>query len=82
MKLHDKIIHTFQVAHSLHCNDQARVNIEKLCKIAENTSELKWNELNFWLRNNPLATVEEIQVVREMLNQGKSVRGYKTEARA
>jgi hypothetical protein len=77
MKTHEQIIHQFQLAHSLHCNDQARYQIAKLCKAAENKEALKWNEFWIWIRNNETATHDDMQVVRRMIERGESVRGFK-----
>ena len=71
------IIHEINIAHSIDCNDRARYQISKQCTSLRNQSEFKWNELNIWLRNNPSATVGEIQVVRTKLNSGESVRGFR-----
>lgn len=73
----DAIIHEVNVAHSINCNQQARYHISKQCKMMRNQVEKKWNELGFWLNNNPEATLGDIQMIREKLNQGESVRGFK-----
>lgn len=78
-KVTDMIIHEVNVAHGINCNEQARYHIKKQCSILtseRNTVEKKWNELGIWLLNNPDATVGEIQLVREKLNQGEYVRGF------
>jgi hypothetical protein len=73
----NNIIHEVNIAHSIDCNKQARYHIQKQCTIMRNKVEKKWNELGIWLLNNPDATVVEIQIVREKLNIGDSVRGFK-----
>ena len=76
----DSIIHEVNVAHSIDCNPQARYHISKQCKIIRNEVEKKWNELGFWLNNNPEATLADIQLVREILNKSNhSIRGVKVD---
>lgn len=75
----NELIHEINIAHNINCNDRARHHIHKHLMKNRNHNERKWNELNIWLRNNPLATVEEIQVVRTLLNNGESVRGFRIE---
>lgn len=75
----DSIIHEVNVAHSINCNPKARYYISKQCYILRNQAENKWNELGFWLNNNTDALMEDIQLVREKLNIGEHVRGFKME---
>lgn len=75
----DSIIHEVNVAHNIDCNPKARYHISKQCYIMRNEAEKKWNELGIWLLNNPNAIMEDIQLVREKLNIGEYVRGFKIE---
>lgn len=71
------IIHEVNVAHSIDCSQHARYHIAKQCnnmKSEANKTEKKWNELGIWLKHNPDATVDEIQIIREKLNRSEYVR--------
>jgi hypothetical protein len=68
------IIHEINVAQEINCNEKARTKISDHCKGLENILAKRWNELNIWLKNNPQASYEQIQFIREKLTQGKYVR--------
>jgi hypothetical protein len=71
------IIHEVNVAHSLNWSPRARYQIMKHCVILSNKSRILWNEEDIWLNCNPEATVAQIKVVRDMLDNGKDIRGFK-----
>jgi anti-sigma-K factor RskA len=73
----NELAHEINIAHNIDCNRRARFHIRNLLTKNRNENEKKWNELNFWLRNNPSATVDEVQVVRTLLNSGETVRGFR-----
>jgi len=73
----DRLIHEVNVAHSIHLNDQARFHIQKICNTYKNKQAIRWNELGHWLNRNPDATVDQIKVIREMLDNNEYIRNYK-----
>lgn len=74
-RLVDALAHEINVSQGIECNEQTKYHIHNHFIKDRNENELKWNELNFWLRANPTAKVHEIQLVRAELNKGESVRG-------
>lgn len=76
-RLVNALAHEINKAHNIDCNDRAKYHIRNHLTSIRNQNEMKWDELNIWLRANTDATVGEIQVVRTELNSGKSVRGFK-----
>jgi hypothetical protein len=71
------IIHEVNVAQSIACNRQAMYHISKKCHEINNYNVKKWNELKIWMKDNPSATLENIQYAMSLLENDKAVRDFK-----